>query len=320
MFDASNINVRALLIFIEVYEAQNFSVVARRQGISASQISRVIHQLEDALGQQLFYRNTRAVIPTESGHLFIRYARAMVENVEEARRELDERSSEPSGTIRINGPVFFGQRHVAPGLAELTERYPRLNIELTLTDDFIDPHRDAADLIFRIGMLTDSTFHARIFGQQRYHLAASPAYLRKHGVPDDPATLSDHQCLVYRGSSGPNRWLVRREGENWIHYPVVARMTSNNAESLLTAALGGMGIVLFPDWLIGDRLQRGELVALLPEMACAINTEPLNIAAIYPHARHPPLNVRAVIDYYVERFGTPPYWQRKGITRQAPGG
>ena len=309
MFDASNINIRALLIFIEVYEAQNFSVVARRQGISASQISRVIHQLEDALGQQLFYRNTRAVIPTESGHLFIRYARAMVENVEEARRELDERSSEPSGTIRINGPVFFGQRHVAPGLAELTERYPRLNIELTLTDDFIDPHRDAADLIFRIGMLTDSTFHARIFGQQRYHLAASPAYLRKHGVPDDPATLSDHQCLVYRGSSGPNRWLVRREGENWIHYPVVARMTSNNAESLLTAALGGMGIVLFPDWLIGDRLQRGELVALLPEMACAINTEPLNIAAIYPHARHPPLNVRAVIDYYVERFGTPPYWQ-----------
>ncbi|HDT4957170.1 TPA: LysR family transcriptional regulator [Enterobacter kobei] len=309
MFDASNINVRALLIFIEVYEAQNFSVVARRQGISASQISRVIHQLEDALGQQLFYRNTRAVIPTESGHLFIRYARAMVENVEEARRELDERSSEPSGTIRINGPVFFGQRHVAPGLAELTERYPRLNIELTLTDDFIDPHRDAADLIFRIGMLTDSTFHARIFGQQRYHLAASPAYLRKHGVPDDPATLSDHQCLVYRGSSGPNRWLVRREGENWIHYPVVARMTSNNAESLLTAALGGMGIVLFPDWLIGDRLQRGELVALLPEMASAINTEPLNIAAIYPHARHPPLNVRAVIDYYVERFGTPPYWQ-----------
>ncbi|BBV71077.1 LysR substrate-binding domain-containing protein [Enterobacter kobei] len=309
MFDASNINVRALLIFIEVYEAQNFSFVARRQGISASQISRVIHQLEDALGQQLFYRNTRAVIPTESGHLFIRYARAMVENVEEARRELDERSLEPSGTIRINGPVFFGQRHVAPGLAELTERYPRLNIELTLTDDFIDPHRDAADLIFRIGMLTDSTFHARIFGQQRYHLAASPAYLRKHGVPDDPATLSDHQCLVYRGSSGPNRWLVRREGENWIHYPVVARMTSNNAESLLTAALGGMGIVLFPDWLIGDRLQRGELVALLPEMACAINTEPLNIAAIYPHARHPPLNVRAVIDYYVERFGTPPYWQ-----------
>ena len=110
MVDASNINIRALLIFIDVYEAQNFSVVARRQGISASQISRVIHQLEDALGQQLFYRNTRAVIPTESGHLFIRYARSMAENLEEARRELDARAVEPSGAIRING-VFRPEAH-----------------------------------------------------------------------------------------------------------------------------------------------------------------------------------------------------------------
>ena len=94
-----------------------------------------------------------------------------------------------------------------------------------------------------------------------------------------------------------------------MHYPVAPLMTSNNAESLLIAALGGMGIVLFPDWLIGDRLKRGELVALMPEMACAINTEQLNIAAIYPNARHPPLNVRAVIDYYVVFFGTPLYWQ-----------
>jgi DNA-binding transcriptional LysR family regulator len=115
----------------------------------------------------------------------------MVDNFEEARRELDERSVEPSGTIRINGPVFL-DRDVAPGLAGLAERYPRLTIELTLTDDFIDPHRDAADL-FRIGTLTDSTFHARVFGQQRYHLAASPAYLRQHGAPDDPDELSQHQ-------------------------------------------------------------------------------------------------------------------------------
>ncbi|AEW73531.1 LysR substrate-binding domain-containing protein [Enterobacter ludwigii] len=309
MVDAGNMNIRSLRVFIAVYEAQNFSVVARREGMSASQVSRVIHQLEDALGQQLFYRNTRAVIPTESGHLFIRYARAMVESLEEARRELDERSTEPSGTLRINGPVYFGQRHVAPGLPALAARYPRLNIELTLTDDFIDPHKDAADVIFRIGMLTDSTFHARVFGQQRYHLAASPDYLRKHGVPDGPDDLSRHRCLVYRGSSGPNRWLVRGQGEAWVHYPVVPLMTSNNAESLLIAALGGMGIVLFPDWLIGDRLQKGELVALLAERECAINTEPLNIAAIYPHARHPPLNVRAVIDHYVALFGTPPYWQ-----------
>ncbi|MEX0574911.1 LysR substrate-binding domain-containing protein, partial [Enterobacter cloacae subsp. cloacae] len=247
MYDAGSMNLRSLKIFIAVFEAENFSVVARREGLSASQVSRIIHQLEDALGQQLFYRNTRAVIPTESGHLFIRYAREMMTSFEEARRELDARSTEPSGTIRINAPVFFGQRHIAPGLPGLTARYPRLNIELTLTDDFIDPHKNAADVIFRIGVLTDSTFHARIFGQQRYHLAASPDYLRQHGAPQGPDDLAHHKCLVYRGSSGPNRWLLRGAGEEWVHYPVMPLMTSNNAESLLAAALGGMGIVLFPD-------------------------------------------------------------------------
>lgn len=215
MYDAGSMNLRSLKIFIAVFEAENFSVVARREGLSASQVSRIIHQLEDALGQQLFYRNTRAVIPTESGHLFIRYAREMMTSFEEARRELDARSTEPSGTIRINAPVFFGQRHIAPGLPDLTARYPRLNIELTLTDDFIDPHKNAADVIFRIGVLTDSTFHARIFGQQRYHLAASPDYLRQHGAPQGPDDLAHHKCLVYRGSSGPNRWLLRGAGEEW---------------------------------------------------------------------------------------------------------
>ncbi len=309
MYDLGNIHIRSLWIFISVYEVQNFSIVARREGISASQVSRVIHQLEDTLGQQLFYRNTRAIIPTESGHIFIRYVRAVTGSLDAARRELNERTLEPSGLIRINAPVFFGQRHVAPNLPGLIERYPRLNIELTLTDDYIDPHKDAADVIFRIGGLTDSSFHARIFGQQFYRLAASPAYLQKYGIPGSPTDLSRHKCLIYHGSSGPNRWLLRLKGEKWVHYPVSSLMSSNNAETLLIAALGGMGIVLFPDWLIGEKLQSGELVELLSDMETSIKTEPQNIAAIYPHARHPTLNVRAVIDYYIEAFGSPLYWQ-----------
>ncbi|MEO3989912.1 LysR family transcriptional regulator [Pseudocitrobacter cyperus] len=304
-----SVSIRSLLIFIDVYDTQNFSVVARREGISASQVSRIIHQLEDVLGQQLFYRNTRAIIPTESGDLFVRYARAMVANLEDARRELNERSQEPSGVVRINAPVFFGQHHVAPALPGLINLYPRLNVELTLTDDYIDPHRDAADIIFRIGVLTDSSFHARVFGQQFYHLAASPEYLSKYGIPERPDDLCHHKCLVYRGSSGPNRWLLRKPGEEWIHYPVSPLMSSNNAETLLVAALGGMGIVLFPDWLIGEKLKNGELIALMPDLEVSIKTDLQSISAIYPNTRHPSLNVRSVIDYYVGVFGSPLYWQ-----------
>ncbi|ORM61947.1 LysR family transcriptional regulator [Pantoea rodasii] len=309
MYDPSAINFRTLLFFIGVYDAQSFSAVARREGVSASMISRVILQLEDTLGQQLFYRNTRAVIPTEAGRLFIDYARTMTEQLSEARKEMLDRSLEPAGLIRINAPVFFGQRHIAPWLTELSERYPRLQIELTQTDDYIDPHRDASDVIFRIGTLTDSSFHARVFGTQYYHLVASPAYIEKYGKPAFPAELNNHRCLVYRGSSGPNRWLFREPGGNWIHQPVNGLLTSNNAESLLTSALGGMGMVLFPDWLIGDSLKKGGLERVMLDYEGAIKTEPQHIAAIYPNARHPPLNVRTVIDYFVDVFGTPLYWQ-----------
>lgn len=309
MYDPSAINFRTLLFFIGVFDAQSFSVVARREGVSASMVSRVIHQLEDTLGQQLFYRNTRAVIPTEAGRLFVEYARTMTEQLNEARRELLDRALEPAGLVRINAPVFFGQRHIAPWLTELSSRYSRLSIELTQTDDYIDPHRDATDVLFRIGTLTDSSFHARVFGTQRYHLAASPAYLSQFGKPATPAEFSQHKCLVYSGSTGPNRWLFRKPEDDWTHYPISAVLTSNNAESLLTAALDGMGLVLFPDWLIGDSIKKGELIRLLTDYEAAIKTEPQHIAAIYPNTRHPPLNVRTVIDYFVEVYGTPLYWQ-----------
>lgn len=305
-----SIDLRALRFFLSVYDAQNFSVVARREGVSASVVSRTILQLEDALGQQLFYRNTRAVIPTEAGRLFVDYARAIDNQFSEARQVLQERSLQPSGLVRLNAPVFFGQRHIAPWLAGLSARYPQLEIELTLTDDYVDPHRTATDLIFRIGTLTDSSFHARVLGNQRYYVAAAPDYIAKHGAPTCPEALGDHHCLVYRGSAGANRWLFRRGDNPWVHYPVVPLLSSNNAETLLTAALGGMGIVLFPDWLTGDHLQNGNLVRLLDDYDAGINPAPQQIAAIYPNTRHPPLNVRVVIDYFVEVYGSPLYWQR----------
>ena len=309
MLDFSNINIRTLMFFIAVYDAQSFSLVARREGVSASMISRTMQQFEEAIGQQLFYRNTRSVIPTEAARQLIEYVRAVAEELTQAKEALQEHASTPSGTVRINAPVFFGQRHIAPWLSGLIERYPALHVELILTDDFIDPHREPADVIFRIAALPDSGFHARTFGHQHYHLAASPRYLKKHGAPLTPEAIQQHQCLVYKGSSGANRWLVKQGAQPWTHYPVAARLISNNAEALLTAALSGMGLVLFPDWLIGDYLKSGSLVNVLPDYEVAIRAEAQQISAIYPNARHPPLTVRVVIDYFLDVFGPPLYWQ-----------
>ncbi|KAA0929237.1 LysR family transcriptional regulator [Psychrobacter sp. ANT_H56B] len=309
MNTVDTINIQTLLFFIEVFDAQSFSVVARKEGVSASKVSRIIKQLEDSLGQQLFYRNTRAVIPTEAGRVFMRYAKSMTESMSAAQQELQDRTLEPGGLIRINAPVFFGQRHIAPWLPQLSAQYPKLQIDLSLTDDFIDPHHYATDVIFRIGTLHDSAFHARIFGEQTYHLAASPSYINTHGKLQVPADLTHHKCLVYKGSTGPNRWLFKTESEDWTPFLAPALLMSNNAESLLVSALKGMGIVLFPDWLIGEYLKSGELIKLLPDYNAAVKTTPQHVAAIYPHTRHVSLNVRALIDYFAKVYGHPLYWQ-----------
>lgn len=308
MNDFSSINIRALKFFIAVYKCKSFSVVARHENVSPSMVSRVILQLEDALGQQLFYRNTRAIMPTEAGRIFYDYARSMTEQLNEVRNELQDRATQPKGLIRINAPVFFGQKHIAPWLGEFLNRYPKIQVELTQTDDFIDPHIDAADVIFRIGSLADSSLHAKTLGLQTYHLAASPAYLKKYGTPKVPADLSQHQGLIYSGSSGQNRWLFKINS-SWQQQSVIPTLVSNNAETLFIGALNDMGIVLFPDWLIGESLKTGALVSLLSEFAPTIKTGPQNITAIYPNTRQPPLNVRVCIDYFSEVYGNPPYWK-----------
>jgi DNA-binding transcriptional LysR family regulator len=306
-----HINARTLQLFVAIIDTGNFSEVARREGIAASTVSRMLQQMEQALGSQLFYRNTRAVIPTEAGRLFAQYARAMLEQLHAAQTELQEQELEPRGLIRINAPVVFGQRHITPWLGELHARYPALQVDLMQTDDYIDPHQQPTDLIFRIGVLADSSNHARIIARQQYHLAATPAYVHRHGWPQTPDDLSQHQCLIYRGTVGLQRWFFRQNTEEWQQYPLTGTLTSNNAETLLAAALQHMGIVLFPDWLIGDRLQNQTLVRLLPDWDAAITLEPLSLALLYPNSRRPALKVRAVIDFFVEKYGSPVYWHYK---------
>lgn len=309
MNNISSINIRALKFFIDVYQSKSFSVVARRENVSPSMVSRVILQLEGALGQQLFYRNTRAIMPTEAGRIFHGYARSMTEQLSEVRNELQDRASQPKGLIRINAPVFFGQKHIAPWLSRFLNRYPLIQVELTQTDDFIDPHTDAADIIFRIGSLSDSSLHGKTLGVQTYHLAASPGYLKKYGIPKQPSDLSEHHGLIYRGSSGQNRWLFKNNSSAWQQQVVIPTLVSNNAETLLISALNDMGIVLFPDWLIGESLTAGTLVSILGSFTPTIKVGSQNITAIYPNTKQPPLNVRVCIDYFSEVYGNPVYWK-----------
>ncbi|MCH1925058.1 LysR family transcriptional regulator [Shewanella sp. C31] len=305
------INARNLELFVAVYDSGSFSVVARQLNSSPSTISRAIQQLEDALGQQLFYRNTRALVPTEAGRMVINYARNTVEQLDELHAQLQAQQQQLAGVIRINAPIVFSQRHIVPWLKPLMARYPQLSVELQQTDDFIDPLQHGTDLTFRIGRLNDSRLQARIFGYQHYHLAASAAYLEQHGQPTSIDALQQHDCLVYHGSYGLEKWYFAKPQQPWQTFPQRVKFSANNAESLLQACLDGLGLVMFPDWLIGEYLQSGQLRAVMTDHQWGISLEQQSIAAIYPAAKWPSQKVRAVIDFFAEQYGEPPYWQYK---------
>ncbi|MFD3240965.1 LysR substrate-binding domain-containing protein [Rahnella perminowiae] len=305
----NQINIHSLRLYIAVLDQGNFSEVARREAMSPSTVSRVISQLEQALQTQLLYRNTRAVSPTESGKLLAGHARQVLAQLDLAALDLQEQDSEPGGLVRINAPVVFGQRHLAPWLHELSTRYPRLNIELMQTDDFVDPLQDSVDLLIRIGVMADSTLQARTLGHQTFRLAASPAYLARAGTPGSPEDLAAHSCLVFKGFAGSQRWYFRQPDQEWHSLHLGGLLTSNNAETLTQAAIDGMGLVVFPTWLIGDALRDGRLVSVLESYQVSTSPEPQTISALYPNSRRPSIKVRAVIDFLVEKFGSPAYWE-----------
>ncbi|WP_047608671.1 LysR family transcriptional regulator [Rahnella aquatilis] len=305
----NQITIQSLRLYIAVLDQGSFSEVARREAMSPSTVSRVISQLEQALQTQLLYRNTRAVSPTESGKLLAGHARQVLTQLDLATLDLQEQDSEPGGLVRINAPVVFGQRHLAPWLHELSTRYPRLHIELMQTDDFVDPLQDSVDLLIRIGVMADSTLQARTLGHQTFRLAASPAYLARTGKPGTPEDLASHSCLVFKGFAGPQRWYFRQPDQEWHSLHLGGLLTSNNAETLTQAAIDGMGLVVFPTWLIGDALRDGRLVSVLESYQVSTSPEPQTISALYPNSRRPSIKVRAVIDFLVEKFGSPAYWE-----------
>ncbi|WP_039055964.1 LysR family transcriptional regulator [Enterobacter sp. Bisph1] len=304
----SQISTRSMQLFLAIVREGNLSEVARNEGLAASSLSRIVQQLEQALETQLLYRNTRAVIATEAGHLYAETFRTMLQQLTEAQTQVDERREEPGGRIRINAPTSFGLRHIGPRISAFSERYPRLHIELNLNDDYIDPFADGTDLLLRIAALQDSELHGRLIAPQHCHLVATPAYLRRYGLPQTPEDLLSHRLLAYRGKSGLQRWRFQ-QGEKASQFSPQAKIVSDNAELLLQAALSDGGILLFPDWQVGEMLNRNELVALLPDYTASYSATAQSLWLLYPGGKYPSLNTRTVIDFLVDSFGSPPYWR-----------
>lgn len=286
--------------FVEVAEAGGFGRAGMRLGLSKSMVSRRVARLEAELGAQLLSRTTRGVAVTEAGVEFKDHAERVLAELDAARDALAQRGDEIVGSLRVAAPLSFGMSHLAPVLAELAARHPKLQVDASYSDRFVDLIGERYDVAVRVGTLADSSLVARKIAPIKVAVVASPAYLAAHGAPLRPEDLSGCEALM----QGSEVWRFQ-DGRKTITLRPGGRFKADNGQALLAAVAAGLGVAMLPTFLAGPAIERGEVVPLLMDY-------PMPEAGLYvvrpPPAGHMPGKVRALTELLIERFGGKPYW------------
>lgn len=309
---------QSMLVFLKVAELGSFTATARAMRMSPSMVIKHVSIQEDRLGVRLFQRSTRRVMLTEVGRNYRAMVERIVSSVEEAETLTEADHKAAQGTLRVNGPVSFGTRYIAPLMFQFHRSYPRLAVEVGLNDRLIDLVDGGWDMTVRIGRLSTSSLVARKLAPCRMALCGSPAYLEIHGWPTRVADLRHHSCLGYTLSrfAGPEAWCFGIDGR--VVVPVKGPLSSSNGDALLAAAIAGEGLTYQPTFLLGDAIGSGLLVSLKLDHA------PIDLGgvyAMYPSGGNIPMKVRLFVDFLANAFaGTPP-WDRSlaiELTQPAP--
>lgn len=290
--------------FLRVAETKSFSEAARRLRASKSVVSRQVAALEAELGARLFHRTTRSLTLTEVGQGYLERVSRILADLEEADLSVSRLQGAPRGRLRVSAPMSFGFLHLAQAIPDFLVRFPEVEVDLSMSDRFVDLVEEGFDLAVRIGRLGDSSLVARRLAPIRMALCGSPDYLARRGTPLGPQNLAHHDCLFYSQTSAPDAWrFVTPEGAP-MQVDIKGRMRANNGDALRVAALRGLGLCYLPTFIVGADLQAGTLVSLLSDFIPSDSAA----YAVYPSTRHLSPKVRAFVDFLAEWFGSVPYW------------
>ncbi len=288
----------AMSVFSRVVETGGFSRAAESLGVSKSAVSKQVSRLEDRLGTRLLNRTTRRISLTEAGERVYERSRRAVAEAEAVEVEIGAHRDTPSGLLRVSAGVSFGHRKLAPALAALLRGCPDLSVDLALNDRVVDLVEEGYDVALRIGRLNDSSMIARRLAPVQIVTAASADYLERRGRPQAPGDLGDHDCLGYSYLDAGTVWHF--EGPSGpIRHRFTSRLMANNDDSLLSAAIAGLGVVHLPDFIINEALGDGRLEQVL---ATYLPTQ-MGLYAVYPAGRPLAAKVRAFIDAMADTFG-----------------
>lgn len=289
----------AMQVFVKVVESGSFVKAADHLDLSATAVSRHVAELEASLGTRLLQRTTRRLHLTDAGRRYVERCQQILGDLDEADAAVRDETLSPRGLLRVSVPASFGLLHLAPLLPQFQLRYPDVVLEVEVSDRMVDLVEEGYDLALRITAQLAPTLVARRLATIHVVPCASPAYIARHGAPETPQALADHECLVYTNADRRYEW---RFGEERVK--VGGRFRCNNGDMLRAAALAGEGIICEPSFLVGEDLRAGRLVPLLQDWPLS----QLALHAVYPSRRHLTARVRAFVDFLVERIGDPPGW------------
>ncbi|VVD68282.1 LysR family transcriptional regulator [Pandoraea morbifera] len=285
-----------LALFDRIVATGSLSAAAREMGLSLAVVSKRLGLLEQRLGVRLLNRTTRKQALTEEGQVFHTCCRRILAEIAEAERLMTQQSDTVGGVLRISAPRAFGRRQLAPLLVAFRERHPDLKVHLSLSDLWVDLVAHGIDVAIRVGTLPDSSLVAQELAPNYRVLIASPDYLARRGTPRDAGDLQQHDCILF-GNSPHGDWRFIWQSET-VRVQVRDTYVVDDGDTAHELALHGAGIVQKSIWDVGDDIEAGRLVRVLPELT--IPASPLH--AVYPHSQHLAPRTRAFVDFMRDRL------------------
>jgi DNA-binding transcriptional LysR family regulator len=286
---------KAYTAFVRAIEVGSFSAVAKDMDMTGSAVSKTIAGLESSLGIQLFTRTTRKLHPTDEALQLYEDVRQLLDTVDSIRSSgRAAQAIGPTGVLRVSMPHSFGRRRVMPLIPRFLAKYPQLKLDLVMSEEPLDLIEQGLELGIRVGTLPPSTLISRSIGILEHTLVASGAYLKQHGVPENPEDLAEHQCIVY---SGVSKWSFESDHGRQ-NVEVTGALRINDADAIHDAVLSNLGIAQVPDWLVQRDLAKGRIQHILPEFYPI----PQPISITYPQTRFLSSRARKFIDFLVEEL------------------
>jgi len=299
--------LQEMAVFAKVVAGGSLSAAARELGTSPAMVSRRLAALESRLGVRLVNRTTRTLNLTVEGSRYYEACTRVLADIQEADAEVAAGRVEPRGALKVALPASFGHQHVAPLVPKFAERYPKVELALSLSDRSVNVMDEGFDVAVCIADLRDSSLAARRLAPNRRVVCASPAYLAAHGTPRTPEDLAKHNCLVVTDFNA--NWEYKTRDGRSTSVRVQGRYACDNWEVLRQWALAGLGIALKSTWDVYRQLEEGSLVVVLPDY---VFHSDVAIYAVYPHRRFLPAKTRVFIEFLAESFGPDPFWDRAG--------